>query len=209
MNEAIFKRALVSQNPEAILEIAQVFYELGNSRRARLLRERVYRLRATTTYDYSYGFGEGGTSERGAVIASSGRSLQPYEYDNGERPPPSANMYDEEYQENDYFGEDVVPEVAHSYSDVRSPTSTRTEVRSPTSTRTEVRSPTSTSTEAYTRGNFTSTVTGGAGAGATTVHIHASPAIGAPSGTPPSVPGVNNGLHHGMIGIPVTFWPSN
>lgn len=40
-------------------------------------------------------------------------------------------------------------------------------VRSPT--RTEVRSPTS--TEAYTRGNFTATVTGGAGAGATNVTI--------------------------------------
>ena len=195
MNEAIFKRALVSQNPEAILEIAQVFYELGNSRRARLLRERAYRLRATTTYDYSYGFGEGGTSERGAVIASSGRSLHPSGEFEALEPPPTTGMYNEEYQEGDYFGEDVVP----SYSDVRSPTSTRTEVRSPTST----------STEAYTRGNFTSTVTGGAGAGATTVHIHASPAIGAPSGTPPSVPGVNNGLHHGMIGIPVTFWPSN
>jgi len=195
MNEAIFKRALVSQNPEAILEIAQIFYELGNSRRARLLRERAYRLRATTTYDYSYGFGEGGTSERGAVIASSGRSLHPSGEFEALEPPPTTGMYNEEYQEGDYFGEDVVP----SYSDVRSPTSTRTEVRSPTST----------STEAYTRGNFTSTVTGGAGAGATTVHIHASPAIGAPSGTPPSVPGVNNGLHHGMIGIPVTFWPSN
>ena len=205
MNEAIFKRALVSQNPEAILEIAQIFYELGNSRRARLLRERAYRLRATTTYDYSYGFGEGGTSERGAVIASSGRSLHPSGEFEALEPPPTTGMYNEEYQEGDYFGEDVVP----SYSDVRSPTSTRTEVRSPTSTRTEVRSPTSTSTEAYTRGNFTSTVTGGAGAGATTVHIHASPAVGMPSGTPPSVPGVNNGLHHGMIGIPVTFWPSN
>jgi hypothetical protein len=49
-------------------------------------------------------------------------------------------------------------------SDVRSPTST--DVRSPTSTSTEVRSPTSTSTDAYTQGNIT--VTGGAGAGATT-----------------------------------------
>jgi hypothetical protein len=54
-------------------------------------------------------------------------------------------------------------------SDVRSPTSTSTEVRSPTSTSTEVRSPTSTSTDAYTQGNVT--VTGGAGAGATTVYI--------------------------------------
>jgi hypothetical protein len=43
---------------------------------------------------------------------------------------------------------------------------TSTDVRSPTST--EVRSPTKTSTEAYTQGNFTATVTGGAGAGATT-----------------------------------------
>jgi hypothetical protein len=70
-------------------------------------------------------------------------------------------------------------------SSVRSPTSTRTEVRSPTSTRTEVRSPTrtatevrsptrtSTETEATTKGNFTATVTGGAGAGAcTTVTIN-------------------------------------
>jgi hypothetical protein len=58
-------------------------------------------------------------------------------------------------------------------SEVRSPTSTSTEVRSPTSTSTEVRSPTNTSTEAYTAGNFTATVTGGAGAGAnTTVHIY-------------------------------------
>ena len=51
---------------------------------------------------------------------------------------------------------------------------TSTEVRSPTSTSTEVRSPTetstSTSTDAYTAGNVT--VTGGAGAGATTVRIH-------------------------------------
>lgn len=63
-----------------------------------------------------------------------------------------------------------------SSTEVRSPTSTSTEVRSPTSTSTEVRSPTSTSTEAYTQGNFTATVTGGAGAGAnTTVHIHAPP----------------------------------
>jgi len=52
-------------------------------------------------------------------------------------------------------------------------TSTSTEVRSPTSTSTstEVRSPTSTSTQAYTAGNFTVTVTGGAGAGDTTVVI--------------------------------------
>ncbi len=42
------------------------------------------------------------------------------------------------------------------------------EVTSPTSTSTEVRSPTSTSTEAYTKGNFTATVTGGAGKGANT-----------------------------------------
>ena len=63
-------------------------------------------------------------------------------------------------------------------SDVRSPTSsevrspTSSEVRSPTSTSTEVRSPTSTSTEAYTADNFTATVTGGAGAGATSVNIY-------------------------------------
>jgi hypothetical protein len=56
-------------------------------------------------------------------------------------------------------------------TEVRSPTSTSTEVRSPTSTSTEVRSPTSTSTDAYTQGNVT--VTGGAGNGATVVHIHA------------------------------------
>lgn len=47
-----------------------------------------------------------------------------------------------------------------------------TEVRSPTSTRTEVRSPTSTRTDAYTQGNFTATVTGGAGPGATNVNIY-------------------------------------
>jgi hypothetical protein len=75
------------------------------------------------------------------------------------------------------LGADVVtPIPASTSTGVRSPTSTRTEVRSPTSTRTEVRSPTSTevrsptrtstSTEAYTAGNVT--VTGGAGAGATT-----------------------------------------
>ena len=56
-------------------------------------------------------------------------------------------------------------------SSVKSPTST--EVKSPTST--EVRSPTSTetSTDAYTSGNIT--VTGGAGAGSTEVHIHTTP----------------------------------
>jgi len=47
---------------------------------------------------------------------------------------------------------------------------THSDVRSPT--RTEVRSPTRTSTKAYTRGNFTSTVTGGAGAGETKVTIN-------------------------------------
>lgn len=62
------------------------------------------------------------------------------------------------------------PEKSHSGavsgdSDVRSPTSTRTEVRSPTST--------DTSTDAYTAGNIT--VTGGAGAGATTVIINKKP----------------------------------
>jgi hypothetical protein len=60
-------------------------------------------------------------------------------------------------------------------ADVHSPTRTATEVRSPTSTSTEVRSPTSTSTEAYTQGNFTVTVTGGAGAGETNVNIEAPP----------------------------------
>ena len=57
-------------------------------------------------------------------------------------------------------------------TEVRSPTST--EVRSPTRTSTEVRSPTRTSTTTWanTRGNFTSTVTGGAGAGATSVTIN-------------------------------------
>jgi hypothetical protein len=49
------------------------------------------------------------------------------------------------------------------------------DVRSPTSTRTEVRSPTSTATHAYTSDNIT--VTGGAGAGNTTVHIHPRDAI--------------------------------
>lgn len=51
-------------------------------------------------------------------------------------------------------------------------TSTSSDVKSPTATSTEVRSPTSTSTEAYTAGNFTATVTGGAGAGATSVSIN-------------------------------------
>ena len=62
-----------------------------------------------------------------------------------------------------------------SDSSVRSPTSTTSDVRSPTRTSTEVRSPTrtSTETEAHTTGNFTATVTGGAGAGAnTTVTIN-------------------------------------
>lgn len=76
-------------------------------------------------------------------------------------------------------------------SSVRSPTSTRSEVRSPTSTRTEVRSPTS--THAYTSGNFTSTVTGGAGAGATYVTIHIPgppPSIDTDPATPdPAIPG--------------------
>jgi hypothetical protein len=45
-------------------------------------------------------------------------------------------------------------------------TSTSSDVTSPTST--------STSTKAYTAGNFTSTVTGGAGDGATTVNIYPS-----------------------------------
>jgi hypothetical protein len=65
------------------------------------------------------------------------------------------------------LGDPVAPSTSTS-SDVRSPTRTSTEVRSPTSTSTEVRSPTNTSTEAYTADNFTATVTGGAGAGATT-----------------------------------------
>lgn len=98
-----------------------------------------------------------GTSERGAVIASSGRSNIPGFGFSG---PPMPMMPMQQMA--------PVPGASRSSTDVRSPTSTRTEVRSPTSTRTEVRSPTSTSTEAYTRGNFTATVTGGAGAGATT-----------------------------------------
>jgi hypothetical protein len=69
---------------------------------------------------------------------------------------------------------DALPSTS---TDVRSPTSTRTEVRSPTSTSTEVRSPTSTSTEAYTQGNFTATVTGGAGAGANTTVTICPPAM--------------------------------
>jgi hypothetical protein len=62
--------------------------------------------------------------------------------------------------------------LGYSASGVRSPTRTSTEVRSPTRTSTEVRSPTRTSTWANTRGNFTSTVTGGAGSGATSVTIN-------------------------------------
>lgn len=61
------------------------------------------------------------------------------------------------------------PKKAGKAKTPRGSTSSRTEVRSPTSTRTEVRSPTKTSTEA--QGNFTATVTGGAGDGATTVNI--------------------------------------
>jgi len=68
------------------------------------------------------------------------------------------------------------PTRTSTSTEVRSPTSTSTEVRSPTSTSTEVRSPTSTSTEAFTADNFTATVTGGAGAGATTsVNIYFTP----------------------------------
>ena len=48
--------------------------------------------------------------------------------------------------------------------------STSTDVRSPTSTSTEVRSPTNTSTQAHTSDNVT--VTGGAGAGNTSVNIY-------------------------------------
>jgi len=73
------------------------------------------------------------------------------------------------------YGQEVrSPTSSRTRTEVRSPTST--EVRSPTSTSTEVRSPTSTSTDAYTSDNFTATVTGGAGAGATTsVNIYVTP----------------------------------
>jgi len=71
----------------------------------------------------------------------------------------------------DLSGPSDVRSPTSTSTEVRSPTSTSTEVRSPTSTSTEVRSPTSTSTDAYTQGNVT--VTGGAGDGATIVHIHA------------------------------------
>lgn len=64
----------------------------------------------------------------------------------------------------------------------------RSEVRSPT--RTEVRSPTRTSTHANTRGNFTSTVTGGAGAGETSVTINI------PRQTPHDTGGPMNHWHH-------------
>jgi hypothetical protein len=126
---------------------------------------------------YGSGF-EGSTSERGAVIASSGRSLQPFEP--GASPP---SIHGPGFGgPTDVPPPFITPPIPRlpvgpggSSTDVRSPTSTRTEVRSPTSTRTEVRSPTSTSTEAYTRGNFTSTVTGGAGSGDTIVNIYATP----------------------------------
>lgn len=70
-------------------------------------------------------------------------------------------------------GDSDVRSPTSTSTEVRSPTSTSTEVRSPTSTSTEVRSPTSTSTDAYTQGNVT--VTGGAGAGATSVNIYRLP----------------------------------
>src|SRR5476649_619815 len=66
--------------------------------------------------------------------------------------------------------------------------STSTDVRSPTSTSTEVRSPTNTSTQAQTSDNVT--VTGGAGAGNTSVNIYpdqSAPSTGQPSATPQSI----------------------
>ena len=66
--------------------------------------------------------------------------------------------------------------------------STSTDVRSPTSTSTEVRSPTNTSTQAHTSDNVT--VTGGAGAGNTSVNIYpgqSEPATGQAPATPQAI----------------------
>jgi hypothetical protein len=66
--------------------------------------------------------------------------------------------------------------------------STSTDVRSPTSTSTEVRSPTNTSTQAHTSDNVT--VTGGAGAGNTSVNIYpdqSAPATGQTAAPPQSI----------------------
>ena len=65
------------------------------------------------------------------------------------------------------------------------PGSTSTDVRSPTSTSTEVRSPTNTSTQAHTSDNVT--VTGGAGAGNTSVNIYPGQSA-QPSGAAPATP---------------------
>ena len=66
--------------------------------------------------------------------------------------------------------------------------STSTDVRSPTSTSTEVRSPTNTSTQAHTSDNVT--VTGGAGAGNTSVNIYpdqSAPSTGQAPATPQAI----------------------
>jgi hypothetical protein len=63
--------------------------------------------------------------------------------------------------------------------------STSTDVRSPTSTSTEVRSPTNTSTQAHTSDNVT--VTGGAGAGNTSVNVYPGQSA-QPTGQPAETP---------------------
>ena len=62
-----------------------------------------------------------------------------------------------------------IANCAHAQTQTPAVTPTSSEVKSPTRTSTEVKSPTKTSTQAHTSDNVT--VTGGAGAGNTTVNI--------------------------------------
>jgi len=49
-NDIIFQKALASQRPEAILEVAQAFESLGEIRKARLLYEHIYRWNTTPVF---------------------------------------------------------------------------------------------------------------------------------------------------------------
>ena len=100
-----------------------------------------------------------------AGVSLGGRRLRGFAIGDSNAPPPMQTSTD---AHSPTSTEVRSPTSTRTATEVRSPTSTSTEVRSPTSTSTEVRSPTNTSTEAYTADNFTATVTGGAGAGATT-----------------------------------------
>jgi hypothetical protein len=64
--EIIFKRGLVSNNPEAILAVADAFYAIGQSHKARVLRGRAYRM--------SYTFG---AMARGTPIAGTNGAVIP------------------------------------------------------------------------------------------------------------------------------------